>query len=127
MSRLLLDAGALIALDRNDRAMWARLARVLEQDGDLVTHAGIVGQVWRNPSRQARLARSLKFVDVRPLDIDLAKEAGPLMATAKMSDVHDAALAVLCQPGDALLTSDVGDLASLLSVRGLASVDIIHV
>lgn len=127
MSRLLLGAGALIALDRNDRAMWARLARVLERQGDLVTHAGIVGQVWRNPSRQAGLSRSLKFVDVRPLDIDLAKEAGLLMASAKMSDVHDAALAVLCQPGDTLLTSDVGDLASLLSARGLTSIDIIHV
>lgn len=127
MSRLILDAGALIALDRNDRAMWARLVRVLEREQDLVTHAGIVGQVWRNPTRQARLARSLKFVDVRPLDVELAKESGLLMAAAKMIDVHDAALAVLCRANDTLLTSDVHDLASLLSARGLTSVDIVHV
>lgn len=127
MSRVLLDAGALIALDRNDRAMWARLLRVLEREQDLVTHAGIVGQVWRNPARQSRLARSLKFVDVRPLDLELAKESGLLMATAKLIDVHDAALALLCRANDTLLTSDVQDLASLLSARGLTSVDIVHV
>jgi hypothetical protein len=45
VSRVILDAGALIGLDRNDRAMWARFARVLERKGALVTHAGIVGQV----------------------------------------------------------------------------------
>jgi hypothetical protein len=127
MSRLVLDAGALIALDRNDRSMWVRLAGVLEREDDVITHAGIVGQVWRNPSRQAQLARSLRFVDVRPLDIALAKESGLLMAAAKMIDVHDAALAMLCEPNDALLTSDVGDLASLLSARGLTSVDIVRV
>jgi hypothetical protein len=127
MSRLVLDAGALIALDRNDRSMWVRLAGVLEREDDVITHAGIVGQVWRDPSRQAQLARSLRFVDVRPLDIALAKESGLLMAAAKMIDVHDAALAMLCEPNDALLTSDVGDLASLLSARGLTSVDIVRV
>jgi PIN domain nuclease of toxin-antitoxin system len=127
MSRLILDAGALIALNRNDRSMWVRLAGVLERKDDLITHAGIVGQVWRNPSRQAQLARSLKFVDVRPLDIALAKESGLLMAAAKMIDVHNAALAMLCEPNDTLLTSDVGDLASLLSARGLTSVDIVRV
>jgi PIN domain nuclease of toxin-antitoxin system len=127
MSCVVLDAGALIALDRNDRAMWARLVRVLEREQHLVTHAGIVGQVWRHPARQARLARSLKFVDVRPLDIELAKESGLLMATTKLIDVHDAALALLCQANDTLLTSDVQDLAALVSARGLTSVSIVHV
>ena len=127
MSRVVLDAGALIALDRNDRAMWARLVRVLERKQDLVTHAGIVGQVWRYPARQARLAQSLKFVDVLPLDVELAKKSGLLMAATKQSDVHDAALAVLCRAHDTLLTSDVQDLSSLLSARGLTTVTIVHV
>ncbi len=127
MSRVILDAGALIALDRNDRSMWARFARVLERQGDLVTHAGIVAQVWRHPARQARLLRALPFIDVRPLTVELAQASGLLLASSKTSDVHDAALAVLCQAGDVLLTSDVRDLSSLLSALALFSVDIIRV
>lgn len=127
MNRLVLDAGALIALERDDRPTWGRLARLLEREGDVVTHAGIVGQVWRAPTRQVRLARALKFIDVQPLTIELAKSSGVLLAATKTSDVHDACLALLCEPGDSILTGDVDDLASLLLARGLSSVNVIHV
>ena len=60
-----LDAGALIAADRGDRATWTRL-KAAADDAPL-THGGVVGQVWRGGARQARLARFLAGVDVRPL------------------------------------------------------------
>lgn len=48
MSALVLDAGALIAVDRNDRAMLARL-RAAERHGlELRTNAMVVAQVWRD-------------------------------------------------------------------------------
>jgi hypothetical protein len=127
VTRLLFDAGAFIALDRNDRASWRRLANANADGVAMVTHAGIIAQVWRSPTRQARLAQVTKGFDVRPLTFALAKTAGELLAATTTSDVHDAALALLCQPGDVLLTSDVNDLSTLLSELGVQNVALLRV
>ena len=65
MSALILDAGALVAVDRDDRAMMARL-RASQQHGlELRTNAMVVAQVWRDRhGRQANMARLLQAVDV---------------------------------------------------------------
>jgi hypothetical protein len=113
MSRILLDAGALIALDRNDRAMWQRLA-IARRDGmSLITHGGVIGQVWRKPARHARLAPVLRAIDVRPLDNELGKLAGELLARSGLSDVVDAALVALSQTDDRIYTSDAEDMLRL--------------
>jgi hypothetical protein len=127
VTRLVLDAGAFIALDRNDRSMWARLANAHQANQQLITHAGILGQVWRHPSRQVRLAAALKAVDVRPLTVELAQAAGLLLAAARTTDVHDGALAALCEPADIVFTSDVDDLSKLLAERSLTTVGLLRV
>jgi hypothetical protein len=127
VTRLVLDAGAFVALDRNDRSMWARLANAHRAGERLITHAGIVGQVWRHPSRQARLAAALKAVDIRPLTVGLAQAAGLLLAATRTSDVHDAALASLCEPTDVLITSDVDDLGRLLAERSMTTVGLLRI
>ena len=59
MSALVLDAGALIALDRDDRKVW-RLLREAAAAGDLIqVPAGAVGQAWRNGRRQVLLSKAL--------------------------------------------------------------------
>ena len=66
--RLILDAGALIALERNERAMWQRLKIALQTREPPLSHGGIVGQVWRGRgSRQALLAKALEILEVRHL------------------------------------------------------------
>jgi hypothetical protein len=127
VSRLVLDAGALIALDRNDRSMWLRLANAQRTNQSLVTHAGIIGQVWRDPRRQARLSVVLKAIDIRPVTTELAKAAGLLLAKTKTADVHDGALAVLADPQDTILTSDVPDLSLLLSTLSKTTVRLVRV
>jgi hypothetical protein len=108
---LVLDSGALIALDRGDRAMWRRL-KGAHAAGDVPrTHGGVVGQVWR--TGQARLAMALAGIDVRALDDALGRAAGALLAAARRRDVIDAALVLLALDGDDIVTSDPGDLASL--------------
>lgn len=115
---LVLDAGALIALDRNERPMWTRL-KVLAQTGELpVTHGGVVGQVWRGGPRQARLATALAGMDVKALDEDLGRSAGELLAATGMSDVVDAALALVAVDGDEIVTLDREDMALLTAVTG---------
>lgn len=115
---LLLDAGALIALDRADRATWTRLKGAVTAGQVPVTHGGIVGQVWRDGARQARLANALAGVDVRALDERLGRAAGVLLARAGATDVVDAALAAIAEDGDDVLTSDPSDLAALLESTG---------
>lgn len=111
---LVLDAGALIALDRNDRAMWLRL-KAAQLAGDVPrTHGGVIGQVWRGEApRQARLALALSGLDVRPLDESLGRAAGALLARARRRDVIDAALVLLALDGDDIVTSDPDDLEPL--------------
>lgn len=115
---LVLDAGALIALDRNERPMWTRL-KALEQSGDVpVTHGGVVGQVWRGGPRQARLAAALAGIEVRPLDTHLGRAAGELLAATGLADVVDAALALLAMDGDDIVTLDRDDMGALLAATG---------
>ena len=53
------------------------------------------------------------------LDDDLGRQAGSLLARAEMSDVIDAALVMLAEDGDLVLTSEPADLARLSGARGL--------
>lgn len=107
--------------------MWARLALAHQSEQQIVTHAGIVGQVWKCPTRQARLAQALKAVDVRSFTVELAKAAGLLLAATGRDDVHDAALALVCEPDDILVTSDIDDLAALLSEQRMSPIGLIRV
>jgi hypothetical protein len=116
---LVLDAGALVALERNDRAMWVRLKAALVDGTEAVSHGGVIGQVWRSGGpRQALLARALASVDVRPLDEALGRAAGALLARTRGRDVVDAAVAALARPGDVILTSDPDDLEPLARATG---------
>lgn len=112
---LVLDSGALIALERNDRKTWRRLWLCRASGVLPVTHGGIIGQAWRGSGpRQALLAMALEAVEVRPLDVPLGRRAGELLARSRTSDVIDAALVLLCEDGDEILTSDADDLRTLL-------------
>jgi hypothetical protein len=115
---LLLDTAAFIALERNERPMWARLKASAERGEPPVTHGGVVGQVWRGGPRQARLATALAGIDVKPLDWDLGRSAGELLAACGLSDVMDAALARLALDGDEIITLDRGDMEVLLAATG---------
>ncbi|MGH9128101.1 MAG: twitching motility protein PilT [Acidimicrobiales bacterium] len=120
MSALVLDAGALVAVDRGDRAMIARL-RVAERSGmGLRSNGVVVAQVWRDPTgRQAELARLLRSVDVRAVDERLGRDAGVLLGRAGTSDPVDATVVVVASPGDRILTSDPRDIRGLVAASGL--------
>lgn len=125
--RLVLDAGALLALERNDRAMWRRLKDAIEGRHDLVTHGGVVGQVWRGGgARQARLALALASTLIDPLDGRAGRAAGALLANTRGRDVIDAALVLLAHDGDQIFTSDAADIAPLVAAADL-QVDIVPV
>ncbi len=59
-SGVVLDTGALIALDRGDGRMIALLDRALSRRRTFRIPAGVVGQAWRDGRTQATLARFLR-------------------------------------------------------------------
>ncbi|KAG1648643.1 hypothetical protein GQR58_029670 [Nymphon striatum] len=65
--------------------------------------------VWRQPSRQANLARALRYF---PLDESIS--VGRRLASSNTSDVVDAHLAVVAESlGTFILTSDPDDMSQL--------------
>ena len=48
MTVLTLDAGALIALDRNDRAAWAILRVAADDTTEVSFPAGAIAQAWKD-------------------------------------------------------------------------------
>ncbi len=119
MSALILDAAALVAVDRGDRRMMARL-RASQQHGlELRTNAMVIARVWRDRhGRQVNLARLLQAVDVRALSQRDGRDAGVLQAAAGTADAIDATVVLLAAPGDRILTSDPGDITRLAAAAG---------
>ena len=124
---LILDAGALVAVERADRDVVAMIKRERRAGRAPVTHGGVIAQVWRGGSgRQANLARLLDGLEVAALDDQLGRRVGVLLARSKTRDVIDAAVALLATDGDELLTSDADDLLLLVRATG-AHVEVIEV
>ena len=122
---LVLDSGALVALERNERPMWVRL-KAAQMEGDLpLTHAGVLGQVWRGGQRQARLSQALDGIDVLALDEALGRAAGRLLAATGLTDVVDAAVVLLASDGDEIVTVDREDLEHLAAASG-RHVELVH-
>ena len=109
---LVLDAGALIAIERGEPRLW----RLCQEVDELHVPAGVLAQVWRDPRRQVRLARTLAAAEttVHPLDADAARTAGLLCARSGTSDVIDASVATVARLVNGVVaTSDPGDLRRL--------------
>ena len=119
--RAILDAGALVAVDRRDRLIGAQL-RVLQQQGTPVrVSSAVVGQVWRDGRTQANLARVLAGVGIEALAEEDGRRIGELLALAGSADVVDAHVALMTAPSDLVLTSDPGDIRRLLQAREVAA------
>jgi hypothetical protein len=116
MPGVTLDAGGLIALDRDDRRMVVLLARARETGARVTVPATALAQAIRRPERQARIARLIRqpTTDVTSLDRVDATNVGRLLAASRTSDIADAHV-VICarRAGQPVVTSDPGDLRAL--------------
>ena len=118
---LVLDAGALAAIDRRARAPGPLLKLTGTGPDGVLTSAAAVAQVWRNGSRQANLARLLQGIEILPLSAASARRVGELLAVSRTRDIVDAHIALLVHDGDVVLTSDPGDIGRLIGARGVAA------
>jgi hypothetical protein len=113
---IVLDAGALVALERNDRAVWNALRLAAARKVDVLVPSTALAQVWRGGKRQARLAAALAHAVLAPFD-PLARAVGELCGRSRTTDICDAHVAfVAAAHGDVLYTSDVRDMRRLLGV-----------
>lgn len=104
------DTGALLAAERNDRAMWARHLAALQRGCLITVPAPVLAQAWRG-REQARLGHLLAGCHVEPLTSEQARRVGALAASTRMHDVVDLAVAEgAIRRGDVVWTSDPQDI-----------------
>jgi hypothetical protein len=116
MPGVTLDAGGLIALDRDDRRVVVLLARARETGALVTVPAPALAQAIRRPERQVRLSRLIRQpgTDVIALDRVDATHVGRLLAASGTADIADAHV-VICarRAGQPVVTSDPSDLRQL--------------
>ena len=110
---VVLDAGALIAFERNDAKVRTLIELAMVHGAALHAPAGVVAQVWRDGKRQSRLARLIGsgLVSVQVLDLEEAQATGVLCGQRRSKDIVDASVALLARRhGAKVVTSDPMDL-----------------
>jgi len=122
---VVLDTGALIALERRDSRMIALIITVAGNEIPAFIPAGVVAQAWRGSSRQHNIARLLATdsVQVDPLDEDTAKAVGALLGASRTSDVVDGHVALLARrTHGTVYTSDEGDIRQIDPTLDIVSI-----
>jgi len=119
--KAILDAGALVAVDRRNRLIGAQLRLVQQRGTPIRVSSAVVGQVWRDGRRQSNLARVLAGVGIEALGQDDGKRIGELLALSGSADVVDAHVALITAHADLVLTSDPGHIRQLLQARRVSA------
>jgi malonyl CoA-acyl carrier protein transacylase len=116
MPGVTLDAGGLMALDRNDRRVVVLLARAREVGARVTVPATALVQAIRYPERQVRVARLIRqpTTDVVALDRVDATNIGRLLAATATSDIVDVHVVICARRSQQqVVTSDPEDLRLL--------------
>jgi predicted nucleic acid-binding protein len=119
MSGFTYDAGALIAADRGDRAMWVLHRQILLSGTRPVVPSTVLAQAWRG-GPQAQLSRFLHGCRVDAFSEADARLAGKGLARSQTSDVVDASVVVAASHrNDTVVTSDPLDLSRIAEALGV--------
>jgi hypothetical protein len=113
MSGAVLDTGALLGFERNDRRVVAIVARALDHRDVLVVPAGVVAQAWRDGRQQVRLAHLLgsPVCEIVALDDGTARAVGQLCGVSGTADIVDTSVALAArQRALRVVTSDPDDI-----------------
>lgn len=117
---VLLDAGALIDLERAPLGRAARRCRAaIEANSQPLLPAVVLAQVWRGSPRQHAIGKLRRTCTLLPFDSDAADAVGRLLALSGTGDVVDAAVIVEAIRHTAVVvTSDPVDLTKLADAAG---------
>lgn len=120
MRGVVLDAGALIALDRRDTGMLDLLRATLSGAVEITIPRTVIAQVWRG-GPQVNTARLLRAADARQgvvtvdeLTDERAKQIGVAIGRCKHPDIVDVHVALVAgERGHVVLTSDDRDITKI--------------
>ena len=116
MNGIVLDTGALIALERSDRTLWAVLKWAALKGKDVVVPSAALAQVWRGTANQAQLSRALHHAVIASFDA-VVRDVGELCGRTKNRDICDAQVAIVAsRMGEFLYTSDPSAMRRLTAV-----------
>jgi hypothetical protein len=118
------NTGALIAGDRNDRAMWALHAGFLAEEVVVTVPSPVVAEAWRVGSRQANLSRLLAACQIEELTHVQAQAVGILAGKAGHDDIVDVTVVEgALRRRDAVVTSNATHIVAIAdAVRARLSI-----
>lgn len=121
MKAVILDAGALIAADRNDVRFRKLQQRWVGGHYAIYVPPAVLAQVWRS-DRQVRLSRLIARCKPSLMRFEEARAVGRVLAAAGRADVVDAAVVLAAAElrPIAVVTSDRGDLEHLAKAIGVS-------
>lgn len=127
MAGVTYDTGALVAAERNDRAMWALHAGFLAEEVVPTVPAPVLAEAWRGGGRQASLSRLLAMCEVEPMSEDQARRVGVLAGKAAHDDIVDVTVVEgAARRRDAIVTSNDSHIRAIAEAAG-ARLHIEHV
>ncbi len=114
-----LDAGALIALERRTSFMLGILDHILRGSAEAVIPRTVIAEVWRGTPRQANISRLIRAghrwigsVIIDELTAERAIQIGVIIGKTGHPDIVDVHVALAAaERGHAVLTSDDADIA----------------
>lgn len=119
MAGVTYDTGALVAAERNDRAMWALHAGFLAEEVVPVVPAPVLAEAWRGGGRQASLSRLLAMCEVEPMSEDQARRVGILAGRSAHDDIVDVAVVEsAARRRDAVVTSNDAHIRTIAEAAG---------
>lgn len=117
MSGLVLDTGALIALERGKPYIRTLLAKTVDSGLPVIVPSGVLAQAWRGGPRQYLISRFLLTDDrihIAALDRVEALLVGVKIGECRHPDVVDVHVALLAIRRDAMIaTSDRDDILAV--------------
>lgn len=127
MTGVTYDTGALVAAERNDRAMWALHAGFLAEEVVPTVPAPVLAEAWRGGGRQASLSRLLAMCHVQDMGEDQARRVGVLAGKAGHDDIVDVTVVEgASRRRDAVVTSNDAHVRAIAEAAG-ARLHIEHV
>ena len=119
MTAVILDAGAFIAIERNDRRTVALLKVAQQNSLALRSNGAVVAEVWRGGSgSQVAVSRLLAAVELLAVDEAMGRSAGVLIRDAGRGSAIDATVVALARDDDQIVTSDQSDMQALVNSSG---------
>jgi len=111
--RVMLDTGALIALERGQQGIRKVHRLAVDLDYEMVVITPVIAEWWRVGRREKERGQILRTLVIEPPDAHVARLAGGAIGLVHAGVIDALVMASASIRGDTVYTSDLGDLERL--------------